>query len=216
MATHWPWASRASSSSATIVPAPHDTVISAGWIQSMPGRRADDCARPATGPPRVPSPVIVTGSVGARPPRRSARQIHAPSATALADLQVAAPGRARQHLAGVGQPARVERRPQRGLRGEVDRREHQRHQVALLEADAVLAAEHAAGRDRDAHDLLAGGVHPLHDARLAAVVDEQRVEVAVAGVEHVEHEQVVAGGDLVHLAPAPPGSWARGTTVSCR
>ena len=63
----------------------------------------------------------------------------------------------------------------------------------------MLAAEHAAGLDRHPHDLLAGGVDPLDHARLAGVVDEQRVEVAVAGVEHVEHEQVVAGGDLVDL-----------------
>ena len=62
----------------------------------------------------------------------------------------------------------------------------------------------------DPHDLLARGVHPLEHARLALVEHEQRVEVAVAGVEHVHHEQVVAGGDLVDLGAAPRPAALRG------
>ena len=89
-------------------------------------------------------------------------------------------------------------------------------QVALLQPDAVLAAEHAAGGDRAAHDLVAGGVDPLHHARLARVEHQQRVQVAVAGVEHVHHQQLVAVGDLVDLRAAPRAAWRRGTTVSCR
>ena len=55
----------------------------------------------------------------------------------------------------------------------------------------------AASDTRD--DLLAGRVHPLEHARLAGVEQQQRVEVAVAGVEDVHHDQVVALGDRVDL-----------------
>ena len=139
---------------------------------------------------------MVTGSVGADLGRERG-QIHAPSGTSCESPQLDGLG---QHLGGVRQPGRVERGAQRRLRGEVGRGEHQRHQVALLEPDAVLAAQHPAGGDRHAHDLLAGGVHPLDHAGFALVEHQQRVQVAVAGVEHVHHEDPVAVGDLVHLS----------------
>ena len=109
----------------------------------------------------------------------------------------------------------IEGRAQRGLRGEVDGGEHQRHQVALLQPDAVLAAQHTTGCHRRLDDLRASGVDPIHHAGLAPVEHQQRVKVAVAGVEHVEHVEVVAGGDLVHLGEHR-GSSRRGTTVSWR
>ena len=43
-----------------------------------------------------------------------------------------------------------------------------------------------------------GRVHALPDAGLAPVEHEQRMQVAVAGVEHVHHDDVVRVGDLVH------------------
>ena len=63
----------------------------------------------------------------------------------------------------------------------------------------MLAGQHSAGGNRDPDDLFAGRVDPLHHARLALVEDEQRVQVAVAGVEHVHHEQLVPFDDLVDL-----------------
>ena len=56
---------------------------------------------------------------------------------------------------------------------------------------------------RRVHDLVAGGVDPLHDPGLAGVEHEQRVQVAVAGVEHVHHLEVVAVGDRRTPRPAP-------------
>ncbi len=55
----------------------------------------------------------------------------------------------------------------------------------------------AASDARD--DLVAGGVHPIEHAGLAGVEHEQRVQVAVAGVEDVHHEQVVRGRDPLDL-----------------
>ena len=63
----------------------------------------------------------------------------------------------------------------------------------------MLARQHSPGGDAHPHDLLAGGVHPLHHAGLTLVEHQERVEVAVSGMEHVHDDQLVAGGDLVHL-----------------
>ena len=41
-------------------------------------------------------------------------------------------------------------------------------------------------------------MHPLPDPGLALVEHDQRVQVAVAGVEDVHHREVVLAGDLVH------------------
>ena len=70
-------------------------------------------------------------------------------------------------------------------------REHQRHRVALLQADAVLTRQHATGGDARGEDLVAGAVHALPHARLAGVEHDQRVQVAVAGVEHVHHRELL-------------------------
>ena len=118
-------------------------------------------------------------------------------------------------LPGLARPVGVERTSQPPLRLEVDLAEHQRHEVALFETDAVLAGQHSPGRDRHPDDLFAGRVDAIHDARFALVEDQQRVEVAVAGVEHVHDEQVVPLDDLVDLFKTS-GRRRRGTTVSCR
>src|SRR5438132_790962 len=43
-------------------------------------------------------------------------------------------------------------------------------------------------------------VHPVHHSRYARVEQQQRVEVAVAGMEDVHDLQVEPGGDVVDLA----------------
>ena len=49
-------------------------------------------------------------------------------------------------------------------------------------------------------DRVAGRVDPCPDAGIAGVEDEDRMEVAVTGVEDVDHDQVVFRRDLVDLA----------------
>ena len=108
-------------------------------------------------------------STGARRRRRSARE-RPLRPTRRPAPRWRSPQRlpAGQHLVRVGHAVGIERLAQAGLGVEVGRGEQQRHEVALLEPDAVLARQHAAGRDADPHDLLAGGVHPLEHARARA------------------------------------------------
>ena len=188
------------SSSATVVPAPTRDGEVGGLVRRRsppapgPRRRREAAGRRPPGASRPP-----TGSTASRRPR------DARSATVALGARLRStcpPGRAAssphrlprgQDLVGVRATRRVERVAQPGLRVEVVGREHQRHGVALLEPDAVLAREHAAGVDARAQDLVAGVVHALPDPRLARVEHDQRVQVAVAGVEHVHHREPLLG-----------------------
>ena len=69
--------------------------------------------------------------------------------------------------------------------------------------DAVLTRQHPTRGERRGDDLRAGGVHPVHDPRLLAVEQQQRVQVAVPGVEDVVDRQRMAGGDLPDLGQDP-------------
>src|SRR5512138_2145429 len=53
--------------------------------------------------------------------------------------------------------------------------------VAFLEPDAVLPRQHTAGTDARVEDCRTGGIHALHDTRLARVEQQQRMKIAVAG-----------------------------------
>src|SRR5579863_8369059 len=68
---------------------------------------------------------------------------------AAADMHVAKFGatmQRREHFAGIEQAAIIEGAFHSLLMIEIDRGEHRRHEVALLNADAMLAGEHAADR----------------------------------------------------------------------
>src|SRR5690348_13716461 len=98
---------------------------------------------------------------------------------------LAAEARRGEDLAGVRETARVERRTDALHHLEVDLGEHQRHRAGLVRADAVLAGDRAPGLDACLEDsrcelLRAGGL-----ACDAAVVEHERVEVAVARMEDV-------------------------------
>ena len=61
----------------------------------------------------------------------------------------------REHLAGIEQALRVERAFDPLLLVQVDLGEHRRHQVALLDADPVLARQNAADLDAEPQDVVA-------------------------------------------------------------
>ena len=65
-------------------------------------------------------------------------------------------------------------------------------------------------------DLVARRVHALPHAGLAPVEHEQRVQVAVAGVEHVHHDDARARRRSRTPAAARRRACVRGTTASCR
>ena len=74
--------------------------------------------------------------------------------------------------------------------------EHHRHQVALLDAHAVLAGQHAADLDAEPQDVGAERLGALELARPVGVIEDQRMQIAVAGVEHVGHLQPVGLGQV--------------------
>src|SRR4029453_8706351 len=75
-----------------------------------------------------------------------------------------------------------------------------RHEVSLLEADAVLARDRAAHLGTHLHDLSTRRHHTRLLARLARVVEDVGMEVAVARVEHVADPEARGGDDLVYAA----------------
>ncbi len=103
-----------------------------------------------------------------------------------------------EDLARVEDLGRVEGAFDPLLLGEVVLVEHGLHQVALLDADAMLAGEHAADLDAEPEDVGAERLGRLDLARDVRVVEDQRVQVAVAGVEDVGDAQAVLARHLLH------------------
>src|SRR5262249_28316447 len=75
-----------------------------------------------------------------------------------------------------------------------------RHEIDLLDADAVLAGDAAALRDALLEDLVARREDALHFLGVAFVEEHDGMEVAVAGVEDVADAQVVLLPDALDLA----------------
>src|SRR5579863_6635339 len=91
----------------------------------------------------------------------------------------------REDLAGVQQPFGIEGAFEALLMGKIVLVEHRAHQIALLDADPVLASQHPADFDAQPQDVGAEGFGALDLALLVGVVEDERVEVAVAGVKHI-------------------------------
>ena len=104
----------------------------------------------------------------------------------------------REHLAGIEQSLVIECTLESLLLLQVCLAEHFRHQVTLLDADAVLAGEHAADLDAEAQDRGAELLGPLQFAWFVGVIEDQRVKIAIAGMEHVCNPQLVSGREVAH------------------
>src|SRR6266699_4440461 len=104
----------------------------------------------------------------------------------------------RKHLARVEQTLVVEGAFEPLLLLEVSLGEHGRHQVALFHAHPVLAGEHAADLDAKLEDVRAELFRTLELARLVGVVENERVEIAVAGMEDVGDGEPIGFGQLAH------------------
>src|SRR5438045_3258188 len=88
--------------------------------------------------------------IASKPRQVGKRQLAAVDVDA-AEFGAAVQGR--KHFSGVEQPLRVERAFQPLLGVQIDLAEHFRHQVALLDADAVLAGQYAAEFDAHPQDV---------------------------------------------------------------
>src|SRR3546814_2146453 len=69
--------------------------------------------------------------------------------------------------------------------------EHLGHQVALLDADTVFAGEHPADLDAQPQNVAAERLGAIEFAGLVGVIEDQRMQVAVAGMEHVRYPEAV-------------------------
>src|SRR4029453_832646 len=99
-----------------------------------------------------------------RGPRRSKPRKLRKCELAAVDMHAAKFGAAvqgREYLAGVEEALGVERAFKPLLLVEIDLAEHFAHQVALLDADAMFAGQHAAELDADPQDVGAEGFRPL-------------------------------------------------------
>src|SRR5262249_14917798 len=97
----------------------------------------------------------------------------------------------RKHLAGIEQALVVEGAFESLLLIEIGFRKHRRHQVALLDADAVLAGQYATHFDTQPQNIGAELLGPLELARLVGIIENERMQIAVAGVEHVGAAQAI-------------------------
>src|SRR5438874_1091292 len=127
-------------------------------------------------------------NVGKRDPTRV--DVHAP--------ELGASVQRRKYLARVEQTLVVERAFEPLLLLEVGLGEHCRHQVALLHADAMLAGEHPAHLDAKPQDVGAELFRTLEFARLVCVIEDERMEIAVAGMKDIGHGKAVAFRQFAH------------------
>src|SRR5258705_11541807 len=97
----------------------------------------------------------------------------------------------RKYLARVEQALGVERAFEPLLLVEIYLAEHLAHQVALLDADAMFTGQHAAEFDADPQDIGAEGFRPLDLAWPVGIVQDQGMQVAVAGMKHIGDAEVV-------------------------
>src|SRR5512134_3978984 len=109
-------------------------------------------------------------------------------------------------LAGVEQAGRVERPLDAAEALELRAGELRAHLVDLLDADAVLAGDRAADLDALLEHLAGELLGAMQLVRVVRVEQDQRVQVAVAGVEDVRAAQAVLalqfGDELQHRAEA--------------
>ena len=98
----------------------------------------------------------------------------------------AQPGRG-ELLAGIGDPRRVERAAQPVHRVEVVGAELPGHPGLLLQPDAVLARDRPARVDAQVEDAEAEFLRGAVGAGHGVVEEDERVQIAVAGVEDVRH-----------------------------
>src|SRR5687767_3180378 len=121
-----------------------------------------------------------------------------PGSSPCGELELAAAPRSGEDLSRIGETGGIERGLHASHRREIVSGELQRHEAVLLHADAVFSGDRATGRDARFEDL---ETRLLHAVELALPREEdERMEVAVAGVEHVRDPDAVSLRYLAHRA----------------
>src|SRR5262249_61912230 len=91
----------------------------------------------------------------------------------------------RKHLGWVQQPLGVEHCFDPHLHGKVGLGELDRHEIALFNADPVLAGEAAAESDAELENLMARLLRTIGLRGVVGIIEHERMQVAVAGVKDV-------------------------------
>ncbi len=99
---------------------------------------------------------------------------------------------------GIEQLLGVERAFQPHLLVEIDGAEHRRHQITLLDPDAVFAGQHAADLNAEPQDVSAEFFRRFQFARLVGVIHDQGMQIAVASMKDIRHPQAIAHRHLGH------------------
>ena len=94
---------------------------------------------------------------------------------------------ARQHFAPIGQLLRVHGQPQLVHDGQIRLTEHFRHIRQLFHTHAMFAGDGAAHFDAEGQNFAGQLFGPLQLTRGAAIVQNQRMEITVAGMKDVGH-----------------------------
>ncbi len=97
---------------------------------------------------------------------------------------------------------------------EIDLVEHLAHQIALFDADAMLAGQHAADRDAKPQNIGAERLGPLDVAVVRRVIENQRMQIAVAGMKHIGDAQPMLVRQRRPCRSAPPAGCPRGIVPS--
>ena len=105
-----------------------------------------------------------------------------------------------KHFAGIEPVAGVKGAFDALLLFQINRVEHGVHQVTLLHAHAMLAGQHAADRNAEFQNIRAAGLGLFRVAGLIGVIEDQGVQIAIAGMEDIGDAQAVPGGNFLHLA----------------
>ena len=104
-----------------------------------------------------------------------------------------------EDLTRVQQAIRIESAFEALLVRQVALVEHRSHKVALFDADPVLAGKHSTDFDAELEDIGTKGLGTLDLAGLVGVVEDKRMEIAVAGMEDVRDREPV----LLRQRPHP-------------
>lgn len=110
-----------------------------------------------------------------------------------AEFRAAVQGR--DVLAGVEQALRVERRFYRVKQGQLVAVELRAHLIDFLPSHAVFAGDAAADLHAQFQYLPAQRFRPGQFAGLVGVEQDQRMHIAVAGMEHIGHAQAMFGAE---------------------
>ena len=88
--------------------------------------------------------------------------------------------------------------------------EKQRHEFIFFHAHAVFAGQRATQLDTIAEDFMGSGDGVFKLPRIARIVEDDGMQVAVAGMKDIADGETVFLADAAESAAEPGGAWSGG------